>query len=158
DVEERLVCVASTGVIGQRLPIDRVTTAMPLLVARLAPTGLGDFARAIMTTDKGPKHAAVQRVIGKHDIRVAGVTKGAGLIAPNMATTLSFLMTDAPVDRVWLRQLLREEVDATLNAVSVDGDTSTNDSCFLLANGIAGGPTLRGDDRAGRALRQMVHE
>src|SRR5262249_60942906 len=80
------------------------------------------------------------------------------MIALNMATTLSFLMTDAPVDRVWLRQVLREEVDATFNAVTVDGDTSTNDSCFLLASGAAGGPVLRGDDRAGRALRQMVHE
>jgi len=157
-IEEKLVCVASTGVIGQRLPIERVTTAMPLIAGRLAPGGLGDFARAILTTDKGPKHAAVRRAIGKHDVTVAGVTKGAGMIAPNMATTLSFLMTDAPVDRVWLRQVLREEVDATFNAVTVDGDTSTNDSCFLLASGAAGGPTLRGDDRAGRALRQMVHE
>jgi glutamate N-acetyltransferase/amino-acid N-acetyltransferase len=157
-IEEKLVCVASTGVIGQRLPVERITAAMPLVAGRLAPGGLGDFARAILTTDKGPKHAAVRRAIGKQEITVAGVTKGAGMIAPNMATTLSFLMTDAPVDRVWLRQVLREEVDATFNAVTVDGDTSTNDSCFLLASGSAGGATVRGDDRAGRALRQMVHE
>ena len=157
-IDERMVCVASTGVIGQRLPIERITTAMPLIAGRLQAGGLGDFARAILTTDKGPKHHAVRHMIGKHEVTVAGVTKGAGMIAPNMATTLSFVMTDAPVDRVWLRQLLREECDATFNAVTVDGDTSTNDSCFLLASGTAGGPTLRGDDRAGRALRQMVHE
>jgi glutamate N-acetyltransferase/amino-acid N-acetyltransferase len=157
-IESRLVCVASTGVIGTRLPIDRIVDATPRVVAALADGGLADFARAILTTDKGPKFAGVRRTIGRSDITVAGVTKGAGMIAPNMATTLSFLATDAAVDRVWLRTVLREEVDATLNSVTVDGDTSTNDSCFLLAGGAAQNPPLRGDDRAGRAFRAMVRE
>src|SRR5262249_31246704 len=80
------------------------------------------------------------------------------MIAPNMATTLTFLATDAACDRVYLRNLLREEVDATLNSVTIDGDTSTNDSCFLLAGGAAENPLLRGDDKAGRGFRDMLHE
>ncbi|HJZ83659.1 MAG TPA: bifunctional glutamate N-acetyltransferase/amino-acid acetyltransferase ArgJ [Polyangia bacterium] len=157
-IDEQLVCVASTGVIGQRLPIERVLAALPRAAAALRPGGLVDFARAILTTDKGPKWAAARRLVGKKEITVAGVAKGAGMIAPNLATTLSFVVTDAACDRVFLRGLLREVADATLNSITVDGDTSTNDACFLLAGGAAGNATLRGDDKAGRLFRELLHD
>jgi glutamate N-acetyltransferase/amino-acid N-acetyltransferase len=157
-VDERLVCVASTGVIGQRLPIERIVEAVPRLCAALQAPALADFATAILTTDRGPKHAIARGTVGGRDVVLAGVTKGAGMIAPDMATTLSFLATDAQVDRGFLRSLLREEVAETFNAVTVDGDTSTNDSCFLLASGVAENRPVRADDRDGRAFRALVRE
>lgn len=157
-VDPSLVCVASTGVIGVPLPIDRISAAMPGLVSGLSASGFPSFGRAIMTTDKGPKHAGLRRSIGGRDITVAGVTKGAGMIAPNMATTLSFVCTDAAVESAWLRRVLAEEVDATLNSVTVDGDTSTNDSCFLLSSGASRGPVIASDDATGLAYRAMLRE
>src|SRR5262249_43752676 len=147
-----------TGVIGRPLPIERILTAVPTLTNKLSSSGLSQFAEAILTTDKGPKFAAVRRSVGKQVVTVAGVTKGAGMIAPNMATTLSFLVADAPVDRVYLRAVLREEVEATLNCVTIDGDTSTNDACFLLSSSASDLPPIRGDDRAGKVFRQMVRD
>jgi glutamate N-acetyltransferase / amino-acid N-acetyltransferase len=157
-VPERLVCVASTGVIGRPLPMDRVAAAVPVLAQGLDPSGLPDFARAILTTDRGPKVASGRVRVASTPVRVAGVAKGAGMIAPNLATMLAFVVTDAVCDAAFLRRVLAEAVDKTFNAITVDGDTSTNDSVFLLASGRAGNAPLRADDRAGRRFRALCCE
>ena len=128
------VVVASTGVIGRPLPMDTVLAATPRLVAARAPSNIELFARAIMTTDTAPKMAAAS--IG--DVRIVGVTKGAGMIHPNMATMLGFVLTDGTVSRRDLDAALRYAVDRSFNSISVDGDTSTNDMVLLLANGASG--------------------
>jgi glutamate N-acetyltransferase/amino-acid N-acetyltransferase len=152
------VLVASTGVIGRPLPIERIVEHTPALIAAARPDGLEDFTRAIMTTDRFEKRALVQLPLGpKTRARVIGVAKGAGMIAPNMATTLGFVCTDAAVSKTFLRQVLREEIETTFNAVSVDGDTSTNDSVFLMASGAAKNKPIEGGDK-GKALRAAVHE
>jgi glutamate N-acetyltransferase / amino-acid N-acetyltransferase len=135
-VDAKRVGVASTGVIGVPLPMDRVERGIAAAAGALRP-GWDDFVAAILTTDKGPKtHVATVRV-GHRVVTVAGCAKGAGMIAPNMATTLSFLVTDADVTPAWLRGVTKRGVDATYNRVLVDGDTSTNDALFLMASGAA---------------------
>ncbi|WP_373044857.1 bifunctional glutamate N-acetyltransferase/amino-acid acetyltransferase ArgJ [Vulgatibacter sp.] len=132
--KENQVLVASTGVIGQRLPAHKIVEAMPALVGDASEDGLDRFARAIMTTDTFPKVSG--RSFGK--ATVAGCSKGAGMIMPNMATMLGFLATDAHVPPADLRLLLKAVAHDTFNAITVDGDTSTNDSLFLLATGASG--------------------
>ncbi len=132
-VDEEHLCIASTGVIGRRLDLDKIAAALPALAARARPTAGMTFARAIMTTDRGPKVAAARTRV----CTVVGVAKGAGMIAPDMATMLAFVLTDARVAPPALRELLREVTGETFNAISVDGDTSTNDSVFVLASGRA---------------------
>jgi len=155
------VAVASTGVIGMPLPMARVRAGIDRAAAALAPgaDGFAGFARAILTTDKGPKvHAAGARVGGTR-ITVAGCAKGAGMIAPNLATTLAFVFTDAVVDGPWLRRLLVAEADLTFNRISVDGDTSTNDSLFALASGAAKTDALAHDrGPGGQAFVAALHE
>src|SRR5439155_8146633 len=113
---------------------ERIVEATPRLCKAARPDGLDDFVHAIMTTDRFEKRALHLAPLGpKTRARVVGVAKGAGMIAPNMATTLAFLCTDAAVSPKFLRTVLREEVEATFNRCSVDGDTSTNDSVFMLA-------------------------
>ena len=155
-VPEKLVCVASTGVIGRPMPMDRVQAAMPALAQGLDPQRLEDFSRAILTTDRGPKSASGKLRLAGTPIRVAGVAKGAGMIAPHMATMLGFVMTDAACEPAYLRRVLEQAAAETFNAISVDGDTSTNDSVYLLASGRAGNTVLRADDRAGRRFRALV--
>ncbi|MDR7419426.1 MAG: bifunctional glutamate N-acetyltransferase/amino-acid acetyltransferase ArgJ [Armatimonadota bacterium] len=142
-IAEELVVVASTGVIGRPLPIDRITAAVPRLVAGLGPDGRG-AAEAILTTDAWPKTAAVQVDCGDGRITIGGMAKGAGMIHPDMATMIAVLTTDAAVAPGVLRGALRTVVDATFNCISVDGDTSTSDSVFLLANGASGGGAITG--------------
>ncbi len=132
---------ASTGVIGQRLRLDRWKAAMPELAASLGQADSMDFTRAIMTTDSFPKLA--QRVLPSKDggeIRVLGMAKGAGMICPNMATMLGVVLTDARVAPEEWRKILASAVEDSFNRVTVDGDTSTNDTVFGLANGAAGDP------------------
>lgn len=151
------VLVASTGVIGERLPVEKLLAAVPDLVADASEDGLERFARAIMTTDTFPKVAAK----GAGRATVAGCAKGAGMIMPNMATMLGFVATDAVVAPALLRRLLKEVADETFNAVTVDGDTSTNDSLFLLATGATGSaiePGSRGEQQLRRALRTVCEE
>lgn len=137
------VFVASTGVIGVVLPDAKVTTFLPDAFARLSAGGIEAVSRAILTTDAAPKVArATFRHAGK-TCRVVGVAKGAGMIHPNMATMLSFVMTDAPASPALLAAALKEAADGSFNAISVDGDTSTNDTVLLLASGAAGGPEMR---------------
>jgi len=133
DVDE--IFLASTGVIGVVLPDRKVTEALPGAVARLSSGGIDALSHAILTTDVGPKVAQATFTIGGKRARIVGVAKGAGMIHPNMATMLAFVMTDAAISPSTLRKALREAVDQSFNVISVDGDTSTNDCVLLLASG-----------------------
>lgn len=144
--------VASTGVIGVPLPMERVEAGIADAAARLSPGGFGDFARAILTTDRSAK-VAEREVAG--GARLIGCTKGAGMIAPNMATTLTFAVTDAQVTPVVLKRLLAEACAPTFNAIAVDGDTSTNDMILVLASGA--GPRARAA-ALGAALADLLDD
>ena len=134
---------ASTGVIGVPLPVERIEGATPALLDSTS-TRSEPFARAILTTDAGPKVARATFSVGKQKYRVGGFAKGAGMIHPDMATTLAFVCTDAPIAAPALETALRDATDRTFNRISVDGDTSTNDSIFLMASGSARELTGRG--------------
>jgi glutamate N-acetyltransferase/amino-acid N-acetyltransferase len=129
------VLVASTGVIGVALPLVAIRAALPAAVAALGPDQGAAAARAIMTTDPFPKESSAQVTIGGRPVSLGGMAKGSGMIEPMMATMLAFLTTDASVPRGLLDRALREAVDDTFNAITVDGECSTNDSVMLLANG-----------------------
>ena len=137
------VVVASTGVIGQVLPIEPIESAVPALVKALSPDGSANAAKAIMTTDTEVKNLAVEVSLGGKPVHIGGIAKGSGMIHPNMATMLCFLTTDAAVSPAVLDMALREAVNATFNMVSVDGDTSTNDMTAILASGLAGNPAIQ---------------
>ncbi len=138
------VLVASTGVIGMQLPMDRIRDGVALLAEGKADTeeaGL-EAAKAIMTTDTKPKYAAAQVEIGGKTVTVGGMCKGSGMIHPNMCTMLGFVTTDAAITKEMLQRALSDDIKDTYNMVSVDGDTSTNDTVLLLANGMAGNPLI----------------
>ncbi len=128
----------STGVIGEPLPLYRLVTALPAALAALQPTGWEEAAHGIMTTDTRPKWASRRLQLAGRDVTVTGIAKGAGMICPDMATLLAFIATDARVEAGALQELLTETVGASFNAITVDGDTSTNDACVLLATGQSG--------------------
>ncbi len=132
------VFVASTGVIGEPLPVPRVRTGIATAAGLLSPTGWGQAAEAIMTTDIYPKLAAVQEEIGGRTVTVAGIAKGSGMIHPDMATMLCFIATDAAVAAPMLRKMLSASMERSFNAITVDGETSTNDMVLIMANGAAG--------------------
>ena len=132
------VYVASTGVIGEPLPAQRLTAALPALHARLSEDAWPDAAAAIMTTDTFPKGATRTAALAGTPVVVNGIAKGSGMIAPNMATMLAFLFTDARLPASVLRPALRRANDRSFNAITVDGDTSTSDTCLLFATGAAG--------------------
>lgn len=136
--------VMSTGVIGQRLPIKKILDGIPKLIKKLGNNHSDwlDAANGICTTDTFPKLVSRQVSLSGHIYRLAGMSKGAGMIHPNMATLLGFIATDAPVDTAALQKVLRYAVDRSFNCISVDGDMSTNDTIALLANGAAGGGTI----------------
>jgi glutamate N-acetyltransferase/amino-acid N-acetyltransferase len=136
DIED--VIPASTGVIGQILPIEPFMDAIPRLVKTLAVTGSNAVAQAIMTTDTKMKEIAVEFVIDGKKCHIGAINKGSGMIHPNMATTLTFITTDVNVNPDFLQNILREVVDITLNRVSVDGDTSTNDMTLIMTSCLAG--------------------
>ena len=135
------VLVASTGVIGVALPIDKIRAALPAAFRGLAADQGSAAARAIMTTDPFPKEAGAEIQIGGRAVRIGGMAKGSGMIEPMMATMLGFVTTDADVPQPLLARALREAVDDSFNAITVDGECSTNDSVMLLANG-AGGASI----------------
>ena len=140
-VAEEEVFPVSTGVIGVNLPMDKVRAGITRATAQLAADGLPLAAQAILTTDLTTKTIAVS--FGPNNrYTLTGLAKGSGMIHPNMATLLAFLLTDAPVDHLVLQDLLRQAVDKTFNMISVDGDTSTNDTVLALANGAAGGDAI----------------
>ena len=132
------VLVASTGVIGVALDIEKIRRGLPTAMASLGSDQGANAAQAIMTTDPFPKEAAARLTIGGRDITVGGMAKGSGMIEPMMATMLGFLTTDAVVPRPLLERALRDAVDDTFNAITVDGECSTNDCVMLLANGSSG--------------------
>lgn len=138
------VLVASTGVIGMQVPIDRIKNGVKMMVPVLSETieAGTEAAKAIMTTDTVKKEVAVQVEIGGKTVTVGGMCKGSGMIHPNMCTMLGFVTTDADISREMLQEALSEDVKDTYNMVSVDGDTSTNDTVLLLANGMAGNPRI----------------
>ena len=145
NVDAAGVLVGSTGVIGMQMPVDRIEKGIHMLAAeKKADRESGAAAaRAIMTTDTRPKEAAVTFEIGGKTVTIGGMAKGSGMIHPNMCTMLSFITTDAKISGKALRKALRADVEDTYNMISVDGDTSTNDTVLLLANGMAGNDKIR---------------
>lgn len=137
-IEPNEVIVASTGVIGQVLPIEPIEGAIKPLADGLSYDGNDKAANAIMTTDTVDKQVAVEFVIGEKVCRIGGMAKGSGMIHPNMATTLNFITTDCAITSEMLQKALSEVVETTYNCLSVDGDTSTNDMVSVMANGLAG--------------------
>ncbi len=137
----------STGLIGSRLPVDAMRATLGTLTLEASVEADARAARAIMTTDTRPKQHAVRfSTTDGREIAIGGMAKGSGMIHPQMATMLAFVTTDAPIEPVPLRTILRDVVDRTFNQVTVDGDTSTNDAVLVLASGAAGGPNLEGED------------
>ncbi len=155
----REVLVASTGVIGQPLPMAKIASGISRAARALAPDGIGAAARAILTTDRVPKLASASLRVGATRCRVAGIAKGSGMIAPDMATMLSFVVTDAGVHPRVLAALWRAVADETYNRVTVDGETSTSDTALVLANGAAGARTIAAaSGRDALALRAALGE
>jgi glutamate N-acetyltransferase/amino-acid N-acetyltransferase len=160
-VDDGAVFPCSTGVIGLPLPVDRMEAALPALCA-----ALGDdpepFARSIMTTDRFPKVSHRSFETRGREIRLLGVAKGAGMIRPDMATMLAFVTTDAPVNASALAELVSRAADETFNRITVDGDTSTNDTVLVMASGAAGGELLDRDPQAlaafGRCLTDVCRD
>jgi glutamate N-acetyltransferase/amino-acid N-acetyltransferase len=161
------VVVASTGVIGVHLPMEKIRAGIPRAAAALSRDGGSSAARAILTTDTKPKEVATGFSVAGKSARVGGMAKGAGMIAPNMATLLAFFTTDAAVEPALLDRALREAVGEGLNRITVDGDTSTNDMAVVLANGAAGTTVIAAEGRdydafrdaltgASRALAEMI--
>jgi glutamate N-acetyltransferase/amino-acid N-acetyltransferase len=140
DVKSEQVLVASTGIIGEQLPVGRVTEGIVKAANQLSNSGKAGpaFARAIITTDTKPKQAAQRVQISGETVTIAGAVKGAGMIGPNMATTLLFVTTDAAINKSLLSAALRDAVGQSLNRLTVDGHQSTNDTAILLASGLAG--------------------
>jgi len=149
------VLPASTGVIGVELDAAKITRALPQLIATLSTETFDAVANAIMTTDLVPKTAFAEARLRRGNVRVAGMTKGSGMIQPNMATTLGFVMTDAAIAPAALRAMLKRGVERSYNRISVDGDTSTNDTLVLLANGASG---VRPDPKELAKVEEAVTE
>ncbi len=136
------ILVASTGVIGQRLDMDKIKSAIPGLKEALTPAGIPMAAQAIMTTDSFPKTSSFDGMAENRPYRIVGLAKGAGMIMPNMATMLCFILTDIQIAPEPLQKILQVATEKTFNRISVDGDTSTNDMVLILANGMAGNTAL----------------
>ncbi|WP_130472027.1 bifunctional glutamate N-acetyltransferase/amino-acid acetyltransferase ArgJ [Candidatus Magnetaquicoccus inordinatus] len=152
---EEAVLLASTGVIGVPLPLHKPQQAIPELVENLRASGWQSAAQAIMTTDTFAKGAGRTLTLGGKEVQVVGISKGAGMIHPDMATMLAFLFTDAAVAPELLQRIVQQAVEESFNSISVDGDTSTNDTVLLCASGASGAPLLR-DASAPEALRLLA--
>lgn len=138
NIPEEQVLVASTGVIGKPLDLGKIESAVAELVKSLSKGGINDFAQAIMTTDTVPKIVYKKGMIAGADFSIAGVAKGAGMICPDMATMLCFVCTDADVSQGYLQKILSSSVEKSFNRITIDGDTSTNDTILVMANGMSG--------------------
>jgi glutamate N-acetyltransferase/amino-acid N-acetyltransferase len=155
-IDERLVFPSSTGVIGSPIPLKKIEEGIPKLIDHLSPKGWMSTVEAIMTTDTFPKiEVATCRIKGKQ-VKLCGMVKGAGMICPNLATMLSFLVTDACIKAPLLQRMLEKAAEASYNRITIDGETSTNDTVLLLANGKAGHPFLNRMDRDGEAFQSML--
>ncbi|MCC6142616.1 MAG: bifunctional ornithine acetyltransferase/N-acetylglutamate synthase, partial [Candidatus Hydrogenedentes bacterium] len=143
DIPITQACICSTGVIGVPLPMDRLLKGLETAVAALSPTGGADAAEAIMTTDTVPKSLAVEVDLSSGPVRIGAMAKGAGMIAPNMATMIAVITTDAAIAAEDLKSLLKYTADRSFNCMCVDNDMSTNDTVLCLANGASGVPALQ---------------
>jgi len=150
------IFVGSTGVIGRVLPIDRVKTGIQALISQLSVRGGRRAAQAILTTDLRTKTVAVRTKIGGRVVTIGGMAKGSGMIHPNMATMLAYLTTDAAIVPSALQRALKSTVDQSFNCITVDGDTSTNDTVLCLANGLAQNPTIRPGTRHYRQFEHLL--
>lgn len=151
----------STGVIGERMPVQRVVAGLPRCIANLSENGWDEAALGIMTTDTRPKGASLQLHFGDQTVTITGIAKGAGMIRPNMATMLSYVATDAAVESALLQTLIRDAVELSFNRATVDGDTSTNDACVVVATGQSGvviSEAAEGFEIFRAALRQVLIE
>ncbi len=137
-IKKDAVLLASTGIIAKRLPVAKITPAIPLLIKGLSREGIDKVKRAILTTDKFTKEITLKFSLGNSQITICGIAKGAGMIAPDMATMLCFILTDADITKRALDKALKIAADNSFNCITVDGCMSTNDSLMLLANGAAG--------------------
>jgi glutamate N-acetyltransferase/amino-acid N-acetyltransferase len=158
-VSPQQVLPFSTGVIGEPLPLQRLEAAIPAAFAALSAEGWADAALGIMTTDTRPKGCSLRFRAGDRDFVITGIAKGAGMIRPNMATMLAYIATDMAVDQALLQELLAAAVETTFNRITIDGDTSTNDACVLVATGAAGNtPVADRDSQRCRALRDVLEQ
>lgn len=155
-VKQEEIMLASTGVIGTRLPLERIKRSIPSLVKGLAPRRLEDLARAIMTTDTRPKFTLRCKTWEGKEVAMAAVVKGAGMIHPQMATMLCFVVTDAAASPIFLQRCLESSLERSFHAITVDGDTSTNDTVLVLANGASGGRPLREGSASGEEFRELL--
>jgi glutamate N-acetyltransferase/amino-acid N-acetyltransferase len=158
-VEAGSILPFSTGVIGEELPVQRIEEAIPAVFAELSPDGWSAAAEGILTTDTRPKAHSVRFSCEGREYVVTGIAKGAGMIRPNMATMLSYIATDVAVEQNLLQEMLVELADISFNRITIDGDTSTNDACVLLATGKAGNDSVT-DRKSGmyNPLREAVEE
>ena len=154
------VLLASTGVIGEPLDTDSIKAAVPGLVAELSPSGIPLAARAIMTTDSFAKISRFEGRAGDRPYRILGIAKGAGMIMPNMATMLAFILSDIRIDSATLQRALLSSVEASFNRITVDGDTSTNDTVLAMANGLAGNRAMSDPEQAEfeKGLQHVTYE
>lgn len=152
----RQVAVCSTGIIGKQMPIDRIVQAISPLAANLSADHWPTLARAIMTSDKVHKMASVRMMVGSKPVHISAITKGAGMINPNMATMLCFIATDAVIDKASLQQITQCATDQSFNRISVDGDMSTNDTVLLMANGTAGNRKIECGSRTSKVFREAL--
>jgi len=157
-VEVNQVLPFSTGVIGEHLPMDRLLSAIPSTKDALIEDGWVDAASGIMTTDSRPKGASVSFDFEGHTITLTGISKGAGMIKPNMATMLGYVATDAAIEQNLLQSLLTETATNSFNRITVDSDTSTNDSCILVATGKSGAEIRSADDALYSVFKQKLQE
>ncbi len=159
NIPEESVLVASTGVIGMQIPIDRIEAGIERLAAAKEGTvqAAEEAARAIMTTDTRPKQAAVEIDIRGVKVRIGGMAKGSGMIHPNMCTMLAFVTTDAVISKDLLTKTVKEDVEDTFNMISVDGDTSTNDTLLVMANGMAQNEEILDGTPEYEAFREALH-
>ena len=158
DLDPNQVLVGTTGVIGRYLPMDAVKRGIAEACASLDADGGEAAARAIMTTDTVPKACAIQFELGGVPVRVGGMTKGSGMIHPNMATMLAYVTTDAAVERGWVAATVKRIADRSFNQLTVDGDSSTNDTFLVVANGAAGNPPVRPGTPESDALEEAILE
>ncbi|HLO85088.1 MAG TPA: bifunctional ornithine acetyltransferase/N-acetylglutamate synthase [Nostocaceae cyanobacterium] len=157
-ISPELILLASTGVIGQRIKMDALRSGIPKLVAALSNTGSDAAAGAIITTDLVPKSIALETTIGDRPVRIGGIAKGSGMIHPNMATMLAFVTCDAAVTPSLWQQMLTRAADRSFNSITVDGDTSTNDSLIALANGQSRTPAITEMGLEAEKLEAMLTE
>lgn len=157
-VRMRQVQVCSTGIIGMTMPIQRIVPRVSDLAERLTDTGSDEASRAIMTSDTKPKSYAIEVPCGEGSFRIGGIAKGAGMICPNMATMLCFITTDAKIAQDELKRAVRCAVDQSFNCITIDGDTSTNDTVIVMSNGLAEAPEIKKGSEEAQTFRRALHK